>query len=90
MTFLRTKQVAKRYRVVSQTVSRWCQRSLFPNMILGLKAGRGAIYLIPETDLEGFTPPELGRPTDADPSPAAAAKRRSQQRRAPRSTKTDT
>jgi hypothetical protein len=37
--------------------------------------------LIPESDLEGFTPLPQGRPTDAEPSAAALAQRQSRQRR---------
>jgi hypothetical protein len=78
---LTTEQVGERYGVQADTVSRWCQRGLFPHMRLWPKTGRGAIYLIPESDLVGFVPPERGRPTDAAPSAAAAAQRRSRARR---------
>lgn len=80
MALLTTQQVAERYGVEVQTVGRWCQRGLFPNVVLGPKTGRGAIYLIPESDLENFVPPQRGPRPMADPSPAAEAKRRSRQR----------
>ena len=81
MDLLTTAQVAERFGVQASTVSRWCQRGIFPNAVSGPKTGRGAIYLIPESDLEGFTQPIRGRPRDAEPSPAAAAQRESRQRR---------
>jgi hypothetical protein len=68
MEYFTTKQIAERYGVEVQTVSGWCQRGLFPNAQLGPKTGSGAIYLIPASDLEGFTPPPQGWPTDAVPS----------------------
>ncbi len=74
-------EIAERYSVKTNTVTRWCQRGLFPNAQLGPKTGRGAIYLIPASDLERFTPPERGRPADAAPSALAAAQRRSRARR---------
>jgi predicted site-specific integrase-resolvase len=80
MALLTTEQVAERYGVEVQTVSRWCQRGLFPNLERGPRTGRGAIYLIPESDLENFTPPRMGRPTVANASPATEAKRRSRDR----------
>jgi hypothetical protein len=81
MEYLTTQQIAERYGVEVQTVSGWCKRGLFPNVRLGPKTGRGAIYLVPESDLDGFVPPERGRPTDAVPSAAALAQRQSRQRR---------
>jgi hypothetical protein len=89
MKFLTTADIAERYGVESETVSRWCQRGLFPNKITGPKTGTGAIYLIPESDLEGFTPPRRGRPASAAPSASANAQRRSRQRRAARAGQTD-
>ena len=62
---LTTAEVAEHYGVHVSTVIRWCQRGLFPNGSLGPKIGRGAIYLIPASDLEGFVPPEQGRLIDA-------------------------
>jgi hypothetical protein len=79
--WLTTAEIAKRYGVQARTVTRWCQRGLFPNAQLGPKTGSGAIYLVPEIDLVGFVPPERGRPSDAEPSAAALAQRQSRQRR---------
>lgn len=80
MGLLTTQQVAERYGVEVQTVSGWCRRGLFPNVVLGPKTGRGAIYLIPESDLEGFEPPRPGPQPAEAPSEMALAKRRSRQR----------
>ena len=82
MPFVTAADIAARYGVGYRTAARWCQRGLFPHMVTGPKAGRDPIYLIPESDLEGFIPPRRGRPTSAEPSRTAAAMRRSRQRRA--------
>jgi hypothetical protein len=80
MRLLTTAQVAKRYGVQVRTVSGWCQCGLFANLATGPITGRGKTHLIPESDLDGFTPPVRGRPTDIDHTLAAAAQRRSRQR----------
>jgi hypothetical protein len=81
MTLLTTAQIAERYGVQMQTVSRWCQRGLFPNLMKGRKTGHGAIYLIPESDLESFTPPRRGRPAATKSRRRTTTRRRSRKRR---------
>lgn len=82
MELLTTAAVAKRLGVARATVTSWCRRGRFPNVVAGPRTGRGPTYLIPESDLVDFTPPALGRPAHAVPSPAATAKRRSRARAA--------
>jgi hypothetical protein len=65
MSFLTTADLAARYGVAPVTARSWCERGLFPNVMRGPKTGRGATYLIPESDLVRFTPPQQGRPPSA-------------------------
>ena len=53
---LSTRQVAARYDVTVQTVSRWCQRGLLP----GARRARDGWH-IPEAALAGFMQPSSGR-----------------------------
>ena len=53
--------VAERYGVSAITVRVWCRRGLFPNAT-SVETPRGPYWTIPEGDLEGFTPPLMGRP----------------------------
>lgn len=39
----------------------WCQQGRFKNA-RQLDTPRGAVWLIPESDLDGFEPPKMGRP----------------------------
>lgn len=61
--FLTTKEVGEHYGVTNKTVTRWCARGLFEG---AFRAGRGrrAPWLIPLRDLEGFEPPQPGRPQE--------------------------
>jgi excisionase family DNA binding protein len=57
---LTPEEVAERYGVAAQTVRGWCARG----RIRAIKEGdkyRGN-WLIPESALEGWTPPRPGRP----------------------------
>ncbi|MDQ3917798.1 MAG: helix-turn-helix domain-containing protein [Acidobacteriota bacterium] len=65
---LTTAQVAERLGVGKSTVNLWCRQNRFPNA-RSLDTPRGPVWLIPESDLEGFTPPQPGRP----PKPKQAA-----------------
>lgn len=59
---LTTRQVAERYRVLDATVRLWRRRGLFPNAY-EMETPRGAVWMIPESDLKGFEPPKkTGRP----------------------------
>ncbi len=58
---LKASEVAKRLNVASITVRKWLLAGLFPNARLE-ETVAGKIWLIPESDLVGFVPPERGRP----------------------------
>ena len=55
-------EVAERLGVGLSTVQLWCRRRLFPNAIRGPRTGRGHIWFIPESELEGFVKPVRGYP----------------------------
>ena len=42
------------------TVKHWCQQGRFPNA--KPPASQRGVWLIPAADLDGFTPPTMGRP----------------------------
>lgn len=56
---LTTIQVAERYDVTTQTVSRWCQRGLIPG---AYRDAPGHPWRIPLTALDNFVCPMAGRP----------------------------
>ena len=58
---LSTSEVAARYGVAARSVRDWCARKLFPNAY-EQRTARGPVWVIPESDLENFMPPKLGRP----------------------------
>lgn len=58
---LSTSEVAERFGVASRSVRAWCARGHFPNAY-EQQTTRGPIWMIPESDLEGFIPPKAGRP----------------------------
>jgi hypothetical protein len=89
VNYLTTADIAARYGKNYRTATRWCQRGLFPHLIKGRKTASGAIYLIPESDLESFTPPRRGRPAAVKPMRLTAAQRRSRKRKTARATKRD-
>lgn len=64
---LSTSQVASRLSVSAITVRLWCRRRLFKNA-REVETPRGPVWMIPEGDLEGFTPPKMGRPRKVQPS----------------------
>lgn len=59
--FLKASEVAKRYDVTSYAVKGWIKNGLFPNAKLEENIA-GSVWLIPESDLENFKKPEMGRP----------------------------
>ena len=67
---LSTTQAAKHLGVSPITVRLWCRRGLFKNAH-EMETVRGPVWMIPETDLVGFTPPKMGRPKKATSPPAA-------------------
>ncbi len=59
---LMTKEVAERYGVSPITVRLWCRRGLFPHAY-EQETPRGAVWMIPERDLDKFQmPKKTGRP----------------------------
>lgn len=58
---LKASEVAKRYEVNAYTVKSWIKKGLFPNARLE-ESIAGSVWLIPESDLENFKKPEMGRP----------------------------
>jgi excisionase family DNA binding protein len=65
---LTTSQAAARLGVGKSTVNLWCRQGRFPNA-RSEETPRGPVWVIPESDLAGFTPPAMGRP----PKPKAGA-----------------
>lgn len=61
-TELTTSQAAERLGVGKSTVNLWCRQGRFPNAYAKEEA-RGPVWYIPAGDLEGFTPPPMGRPS---------------------------
>jgi excisionase family DNA binding protein len=61
-TLLTTSRAAERLGVGKSTVNLWCRQGRFPNAE-STDTPRGPVWLIPESDLEGFEPPKMGRPS---------------------------
>lgn len=59
--YLKASEVAEKYEVNSYTVKGWIRNGLLPNAKLE-ETIAGSVWLIPESDLEGFQKPEMGRP----------------------------
>ena len=60
--FLTVPEVAERLGAGPSTVRQWAKRGLFPNAIHVGRTGKGAIWLVPESDLESFERPKMGYP----------------------------
>ena len=77
MRDLATKDVARRLRKGVSTISLWCRQGRFPNA-RAEETPRGPVWLIPESDLENFKTPEVGRPRelkrDSQPRPKRVRK----------------
>ena len=78
---LTTADVAERLGVSAITARWWCRRGMFPNA-REQQTPRGPVWVIPESDLEGFTPPKrTGRPSkpkdESETKPKRARKARS-------------
>jgi len=58
---LTTAQAAERLGVAQPTVKLWCRQGRFPNAAIE-ETARGPVWQIPETDLNNFEPPKMGRP----------------------------
>jgi hypothetical protein len=64
---LTAAQVASRLEVSAASVRAWCKRGLFPNAEL-TETLIGPAWAIPESDLDNFRQPPMGRP----PKPKAS------------------
>jgi tetratricopeptide (TPR) repeat protein len=69
---LTTQQVAKRLRKPYSTVSLWVRQGRFPNAVQE-ETPRGVVWWVPESDVQNFTLPKPGRPTN--PAKKTANKR---------------
>lgn len=63
MDKLTTSQVAERLKLGQSTVNLWCRRGRFPNAER-VETPQGGYWLIPESDLDNFEPPKMGRPSN--------------------------
>lgn len=63
---LTSSQAAERLGVAHSTVRAWCNKGLFPRATYH-ETPAGSYWLIPESDLKGFTPPKTGRPPKPKP-----------------------
>jgi hypothetical protein len=61
---LTTTQAAALLKVAQPTVKLWCRQGKFPNAQLE-ETPRGPVWQIPESDLENFETPKIGRPPNA-------------------------
>jgi hypothetical protein len=59
--YLTASEIAKKLGVANITVRKWLLAGLFTNARLEVTIA-GKIWLVPESDLIGFVPPERGRP----------------------------
>lgn len=59
--YFKASEVAKLQDVNSYTVKGWIRKGLFPNAKLE-ESIAGSVWLIPESDLNGFVKPDQGRP----------------------------
>ncbi len=59
--YMKASEIAKKYEVTSYAVKNWIKTGLLPNAKLE-ESIAGSVWLIPESDLENFTKPEMGRP----------------------------
>ncbi len=76
MKRLTTSEVAKRLGVGKSTVNLWCNQGKFPSAE-SVEESRGPVWLIPESDLDGFVKPTPGRPKTLPAAPTATAAHKS-------------
>ena len=70
---LTTAQVAERMGVSVHAVRFWIKRGLLPHAYARAES-RGPVWMIPESDLEGFEPPKkTGRPPKPKTEPAPSS-----------------
>jgi len=58
---LTSSQAAKQLGVDARLLRLWCQQGRFPNAYTK-EESRGPVWIIPESDLNDFEPPKMGRP----------------------------
>lgn len=62
MKYFTIPQIQKKYKKQNRTtILKWIHAELFPNAMLE-ESPIGTYWLIPESDLIGFTPPRRGQP----------------------------
>ena len=61
---LTTSKVAERLGVGRSTVNLWCRQGRFPNAEARAEV-IGNVWYIPDSDLNAFQPPKMGRPPKA-------------------------
>lgn len=61
---LTTEDIAKRYGVTPKTARRWCRKGYLPGAER-VGTGQRATWVIPESALDGFEPPDIGRPRES-------------------------
>lgn len=66
--YLKASEVAKQHKVTSYAVKNWIKTGLLPNAKLEQSVA-GSVWLIPESDLQNFTKPEMGRPKKNEKTP---------------------
>lgn len=76
---LTTSQVAERLGVGRSTVNLWCRQGKFPNAEARPEV-IGNVWYVPESDLENFQPPKMGRPPKPQTNGAPASQKRSGRR----------
>jgi len=74
MADLTTQQVADRLGVGQSTVTLWCRQKRFPGAYRQ-ETPRGALWWIPERDLQNFEPPKMGRPRKAAVKASASTRK---------------
>jgi hypothetical protein len=62
---LTTKDLSKIFDVAEVTARVWCQKGHFPNAYLE-ETPFGSYWLIPETDVQEFKRPKVGRPFEKE------------------------
>jgi hypothetical protein len=68
---LTTTQVAERLKAADVTVRLWCRQGRFPNARL-VEHPRGDYWVIPESEVKKFEPPQMGRPSKQSTANKAA------------------
>jgi predicted site-specific integrase-resolvase len=71
---LTTSQVAARLGVGRSTVNLWCRQGKFPNAEARQEV-IGNVWYVPESDLESFQPPKMGRPVTKTNGAATSKKK---------------